>query len=119
MNKRNFNTINFKSTFTNLVNDINTINPSYKKEGIKNLNLLLDRYLCNEIYYGNIIKFDLKIERIGQSKVKCILEYIEYYSSQPTIIILEERMKKPSEIRKILFSTLKNSLILKDLQKIR
>jgi len=72
--------------FSKLVRDINTINPNWKKY-IGKIDLQLRNHLDNEIFYNNIIQYNLNIERIGQSIIKCNIIYIEKHYERPKKIL--------------------------------
>ena len=101
----------FESVFRIMVKDINTLNPNWKQSSIDELYLNLDNYLAREYQYGSIFEFNLSINRIGQSKVECNLEYLVRFYHPPKYLNFTETVKTPSQVIYGLHNSLKRSLI--------
>jgi hypothetical protein len=100
-----FNITDFENIFFKLVRNINTRNFDWKKDCIGRIDWALNDYLSNEVFHNNIIQFNLKIQRIGQSKIECNCEYIEKYYDLPKTINIQESVKTPNQIcRSVLFA---------------
>ena len=98
--------------FSKMVRDINTRNPKWK-ECIREIDYKIRNYLNNEIFYHNIIQYDLDVNRIGQSIIKCNIKYSETYYDEPKYIVFQEKVRTPNEVcRSILFAA-ENAIIQK------
>lgn len=102
---KNFNLTKFENNYSNLVSDINTLSSKWKSNCI----IYLKNSIAEFIYrYFEICYFNIVIQVIGQSKIKCTFVYQEKESDIKKTIILEERVKTP---HKIFCSILDNRLI--------
>jgi hypothetical protein len=105
-----FNIDELSNGFSKLVRDINTKNPKWK-ECVGEIDWQIRKYLDNEIYHRNIIQYNLDVNRIGQSVIKCNIKYIEKYCDETKNIFFKERIKTPTEVcRSILFAA-ENAII--------
>jgi hypothetical protein len=98
MNKTYFNIENFRQFFIKTVRDINTsFNLNWKLNCVNEIYFHLDRYLLNEKFYNNLLYYEFKVERIGQSTIYLTLNYKETFYSEIVCIEFSERLKTPKE----------------------
>lgn len=107
-----FNYSELSNGFSKMVRDINTKNPKWK-ECIKEIDYKLRKYLNNEVFYNNIIQYELEINRIGQSIIDCKITYIERYFDEPKVINFSERVKTQNEVYKSILYAVENAIIQK------
>lgn len=102
---------NFKQAFTKVVRDINTRNPKWKEDCVGRTEWMLRDYLVIELERRNLLFFNLKIERIGQSIIRATLKYQDNLFSMKKECILEERVLSPRQICNRLISFTESALI--------
>ncbi len=97
--KRYLNTEEFESFFKNRAKEVNVRNPEWKKEVTQRIKYQLSRYLEHQRSLFNIIDFDIKVNRIGQSKIQVVLKYIEdCFNMKGEEFECIEVLKKPREV---------------------
>ena len=110
LNKMNNNEL-YNNYFKGLVKDVNTLSNNWKECVVGEIKHQLSHYLDYQIINRNIISYNLKIERLGLSRIKCSLTYkVNYYSKEISVVFIE-KLKQPSEI----IVTLHNRLITNEL----
>ena len=97
MNSEKFDINKFKDFFIDLVRDINTKNPNWRKEGVDRIHSILIGYLDREMYLYNIIDYNLEVSRLGQLKIQCSFKYYEN-PGIPKYMVIQERVKTPKEV---------------------
>jgi len=102
---------NFKIAFNILVHNVNILNPNIRLELIPRLNSEFKSYLEQLIAKGEIYEYSYKLERIGQSKIKCSLNYMDKLYGPMKELIIESYLKSPSEVREKLFNSFANIVI--------
>lgn len=102
---KNFNLTKFENNYRNLVTDINTLRSKWKSNCINYLKNSIAEFIYR---YFEICYFNIDIQVIGQTKIKCTFVYQEKENENKKTIILEERVKSP---HKIIGSILDNRII--------
>lgn len=92
-----FNKERFSILFSDLVKGIDTRNSNWKIY-FKEIDWKLRTYLNNESFHGNLIDYELEIERVGQSIIKCTLCYIEAPFGKKGEIYVSQRVKREGTI---------------------
>lgn len=111
-----FNIEDFRRFFSKIVKDINTCSHEWRTNCAKEIHYGLERYLFNEKFYNHLFDFNLKVEKIGQSNVCFKLNYKEFYHSKFLELEFFERLSTPSEVRRLLFNTFQNAMIVKTIR---
>jgi len=103
----------FKIVFNILVHNVNILNKNIGLELIPRLNSELKDYLNQLIAKCEIYEYSCKLERIGQSKIKCSLNYMDKFYGPMKELVIESYLKSPSEVKEKLFNSFVNIIIAK------
>jgi len=91
---------------------VNVLKKDYKISVAKMLEHRMRGWLDNLIINQDIFEYDLKVDRVGQSKIVYTLSCRnEYWQHQPCEFSFETILLKPSEAKQTLLCSYENALI--------